>query len=358
MGTFGGIYTIKASRLYGINKELDYWVMAENQVRGIETTIVPDNNVMIAIEKCAAKNAPATDETLAENGLLEFVVFLRECSRKKLGYFFSPYFSFNEMPESQAIGSIRLFEVFLKKFDIGLHGAHNEIKVDFDQIGRKKHNSFYALRETDQKFLAIPFSALLLALAINHIGGEFSSIGRFRRYLREYKKLIDIFSGKEVAIARYIFSDECDCDAKLKLIRQDVINNFARIGKKRKALNFEEMEAIALNGASDIALLNSMNIIEAKGIDGVRQDCWLVTFDRKLAVYNTVCFNSGFGNGNSGAFIKISTHHGVSEYWDQSEEELRKLEQRIKNRKLDFNIAALPKKAHEVIEFSKKCFEV
>jgi len=328
MTAFGNIFAYKASRTTAESDDpvLDFERMAMNQRHGIETNFVADTNLLIQVDKALDTARPATDTTLADLGLLEWVTFLRECDKRDLHYAFTPFFAYAEMPAKFAqLRAVRL-QRFAEKF--GLLWADDEITLsDVSDLGRDDM-SFEGLSEHHQMLLAISFSSLLLMLTVQRDGDEFSSVGKYRRFLREYKTHIGTVSVRELAIARYVFATPEDCPGLLNELRAKVKRNFASAPRKNRApKDHAEMCATALNGALDLMLFHALNIADTNGLEGRKLDCWLHSSDQKLKAFNELCFNLDLGTGQAGLFTAVSSHEDSSDYWRQTGDNLEKLAQ-------------------------------
>ncbi|HFT8011408.1 TPA: hypothetical protein ACU9T0_007091 [Burkholderia cenocepacia] len=326
MTAFGTIFAYKASRNRAESEDpvLDFDRIASNQRRGIETNFVADTNLMIQVDEALDAARPAADTTLKDLGLLEWVTFLRECDKRGLHYAFSPFFAYAEMPAKYAQLRAARLQTFAEKF--GLLWADDEISVeDVSTLGREDM-TFDGLSEHHQMLLAISFSTLLLMLTVQRDGAEFSSVGKYRRFLREHKAHIGTVSVRELAIARYVFASPEDCPGQLNELRAKVKNNFAAVPRKGRApRDHAEMCATALNGALDLMLFHALNVADTNGLDGRKLDCWLHSSDGKLRAFNELCFNLDLGTGQAGLFTAVSTHEDASEYWSQTSENLHKL---------------------------------
>lgn len=358
------LHAFKASRNDGDEPDptLTFARLRANQEAGIETNFVADNNLMIEVDKACEPERPATDATLNDLKLLEWVNFLRECDRQYLHYAFTPFFAYAEMPANLARSrAVRLYQ-FAEKFGLAWHDEESDVGA-FD-VGRTDL-TFDGLDKHQQAIMALSFSALLLMLLIVRDGEEFSPLGKFRRYVREYKRLIGTVSLREIAIARYVFATQAECPGSLDQTRSRIEKNFARHKNGKRPQSVEDMCGTALNGAFDLLLFNAMNIADTKGLDGRVLDCWLFTFDGKLKDYNDLCFNVSLGTGQAGLFTAFTTHADVSEYWQQTAELLHKFAiegskravsnmlQRLtgsaNDRDIQMKIGELPGKARAVI---------
>lgn len=367
MTQFGKIHALKASRSdHNVgDPALDFDRLLSNQSRGIETNFLADNNLMIDVDDACNADRPATNATLDALGLLEWVNFLRQCDSRGLRYAFTPFFAYAEMPRELAQSRASHLNDFARKF--GLQWLDDEGSPDFAQLGRADQ-TFDSLDKDQQTFLAISFAALLLMLVVNRDGAEFSPLGKFRRYLREYKRLIGTVSVRELAIARYVFATQSDCPGALDRVRSRIEKNFARKDGKRPK-DIESMYATALNGAFDLMLFMAMNVADTRGLEGRPLDCWLFTRDEKLKEYNDLCFNADMGTGQAGLFTVVNSHVDVSEYWRQSGEALhqfasegsKRVLQSMARRALGLEddgaildrILRLPEKAYAVMNLAK-----
>ncbi|WP_129112068.1 hypothetical protein [Burkholderia pseudomallei] len=341
--------------------ELTFDRMRRNQALGIETHFVADNNLMIQIDLAIETDQPATDATLEQ--LLEWVAFLRACDRQKLPYGLTTFFAYAEMPAALAQSRAARLQRFADKFS--LEWRDGEGNDDYAGLGLTQR-TFDALDVSQQVMMGISFSALLLMLLINRDGADFSPIGKFRRYLREYKLLIETVSVREIAIARYVFATQKECPGELDRLRSRIDKNFARNKREKRPVALDDMCATALNGAFDLLLFNVMNIVDTRGVEGKKLDCWLVSMDEKLKVFNDLCHNVDMGTGRAGALASVASHEDASEYWKQTGDLIEKLSDEVAGRLLAYEmrriagagiadeirkerLAGIPEKARAVI---------
>lgn len=367
MTQFGNIYAFKTSRSDHEQTDpvLDLDRLRSNLSQGIESNFLADTNVMIEVDSACEPGTPATDATLETYGLLDWVSFLRQCDLLGLPYVFTPYFAYAEMPRQLAIARASRLNEFSRKF--GLQWVDDGTTPDFSELGRVDA-TFESLDSDQQTLLAISFASLLLMLVVNRDGTYFSPLGKFRRYLREHKRLIGIVSVRELSIARYVFATQEDCPGELDRLRSRIEKNFARRNNKRPT-TIENLQAVALNGAFDLMLFLAMNVADTKGLDGRPLDCWLFTADDKLQEFNSLCFNTGFGTGQAGLFTVLHHHADVSKYWKESAEALNQVTSEGSRRVIQSmvrhatgiedkaaifkTIAAFSSKAHAVIQLAK-----
>ncbi|GBG14908.1 FixH protein [Novimethylophilus kurashikiensis] len=321
MNSFGKIVAFKASRPSDAHESptLSMDRARYNKSKNIESNFLVDTNILIDMDSACEDQYPADEATLIKFGLLEFVSFLKACHDEEIPYGITAYFGISEMPSHLAQKRAKSLNTFSQKF--GLVWMDDDSSMP-EQLGRSLPSQFDVLTQDQQDFLAISFASLLLILIVERDGEEFSPIGRLKRYVREHRRHIGVISVRELAIARYVFARQQDCSGELDKLRSKVEMNFAKRDKKRPK-NIGEMQAIALNGASDLAMLNAMNIADVKGLDGRKLDCWLFTKDEKLGMYNSICFNTGQGSDQVGMFTVFHEHPGESLYWQESVEVLR-----------------------------------
>lgn len=272
------LHVFKASRrdMSETDPELTFEHMFANQNAGIRTELVADNNLMIEIDRACEDERPATDDTLAALNLLEWTQFLRECQRRGLRYGFTTYLAFHEMPSQLATLRAARLQRFSDKFGLDWKGETSAEALK--GLGRTDM-TYDGLDDVGQMLMGLSYGALLLVLAVNKHGSDFSPLGKFRRYLAEYDRLLGIMSAKEIAIARYAFATQRECPGKLDEVRSRIDLNFARNKKRKHPKDLADMCATALNGAFDLRLMTVMNIADTRGVEGTRMDCWLATLD-------------------------------------------------------------------------------
>jgi hypothetical protein len=318
---FDSVFAFQASRPTAGDpaEELTFDRLADNKRRGVQTDFLIDNNLLINIDDACNSIDSVSDEMLRESKLYGWVAFLRECERQGLDYGLTPGFGYTEMPKDLAkIRAGRLGENLRK---LGLRWPHNDSPADYAELGLAEAR-FDTLDGNQQYVMAMPFASLMLMHAVKHLGQDFSPIGRFKRYLREHRRLISIVSSREIAIARYVFAEPADCPGPVNEVRATLNNNFGRPDKKA-ATPLAGMEKAALNGAFDITFLNAMNLVSTKGFEGRRVDPWLFSCDRKLSLLVDYCFTSDLGTGESGLFSIAASHEDISPYWKESAKVLK-----------------------------------
>lgn len=276
--------------------------------------------------KAADPNEPPGDETLRKFGLLHLVEFLRKCTEYRLNYYFSPFFSISEMPSGEAINCASALDLFSRKFGLGWVDVHPDIVPDLSTIGRSIRG-YMGLELEERRWLAVPYSALLLMLFVERDFGDRAPIVKFRRYLRLYRRVINITSLREIAVAAFVFAPTPTSDDEIYPIWERVVRNFT--GRKKLSMKLpttpSQMDRVALNSAHDTALLNVANYADAKGIDGDMLDTWVITGDLKLHALTEVVHHTGFGTRDVGLGLVLQNFSRCGAYWRAAHEEINAL---------------------------------
>ena len=121
---------------------------------------------------------------------------------------------------------------------------------------------------------------------------------------------------KEIEVARWCLSPTIAQDEAYNRRRKAIIQNFAGKGAPRSV---DDLKHRALNGADDLWLMTSAAFMERRGLQGIPQDIWIVTYDKKLAEYCRVF--SYLPAGNLTGFLAVCTSipsEHDSGYWQQS----------------------------------------
>lgn len=323
---FGKIACIKASRDPESSPILDFERLAANQRKEILTQLIPDTNVIINMTKASDANEPAEDRTLQKYGLLEVVQFLRRCSDLHLTYYFSPFFSISEMPSAEAASSALALNLFSQKFGLNWTDAHPEIVPDLSIIGRPR-KGYMGLELDERRWLAVPYSALLLMLFVARDFADCAPIVKFRRYLRLYRRIVNIVSLREIAVAAFVFAPIPGEDEEIYPTWDRIVRNFT--GRKKLSMKFptrpSQMDRVALNSAHDTTLLNVANYGDAKGLDGDMLDTWVITGDLKLHALTEVVHHTGFGTRDVGLGLVLKNFSSFGSYWREAHEEINTL---------------------------------
>jgi hypothetical protein len=197
-------YFIKASHESNVMPILDAVLISKNNSSNIETTLLFDTNVLIAMEKVIAKSAK--ESQLKEYGLANLVSILQKSPPKSI--YLSPGLALHEMPPSLADQAKASYEIFLDKFLPSFIDALNAIDIKYQ--GKKFNYGFFDLEEVPQQILAIPFISLLyLGLVDKFYVGK--PIEKFKEYIRLVIAELDVLSTTELEIAKYCFANPSPC---------------------------------------------------------------------------------------------------------------------------------------------------
>jgi hypothetical protein len=284
-----------------------------NQLAGIETTFILDTNVLIRMERVVKAGNKSSSVKL--QGLQNLVDFLTRCPPHSV--FLSPGQALYEMPPSAAERSRDMFDLFCSVHLPGFVDAPNCIRASFD--GPSSYG-FFDMPDDVQAVFAAPFTSLLLLQLIDRDPIR-TPAQKFNAYLQRIVAELDILSEKEIEIAKYCFAEPPPHCVGLIKLRKEIRKNFL---KKGDALpkTAEEAFDIAFNAARDLHLLNAANVMDTNGLDDRPQDCWIVTYDKKLVAFAKMVHNVNL-DGEAGKYSAVMRHEECSEdpYWRTADAE-------------------------------------
>lgn len=306
---------IKPSRPLNIDIKLDPTLVANNKLRGIETTITLDTNILIKIEKVVTNGNKWS--SVKAQGLHNLIKLLQRCPPKSVCL--SPGFALHEMPPALAKQSREKYEIFCAEHLPNFIDTPNCIYTDFK--GKKENYGYNDLSPESKSILAVPFSCILY---LNLIDNKFkgSPIQKFKEFLDTIETKVDILSAAEIEIAKYCFAEPPpNCRETIETRRQ-IRKNFLKTSENKLPKNAEEIFNIAFNGACDINLLQTANIIDQHGLDGIPQDSWIATQDEKLVDFSNIFHHINI-NGEAGKYATktINAEHINDVYWMQADME-------------------------------------
>lgn len=294
-------------------------LVAINASHSIETTLILDTNVLIAMERVV--KGGNKNSLLKQYGLHNFVDLLDRCPPQSICL--SPGRAFAEMPPVLAEKSGSSFEAFCAKHLPSFGDTPNCIHTTF--IGKDSDYGYLDLDTVAQAFLAIPFAALLY---LNIIDKSFSGspIQKFKEFLRRLSCDLDMLSAKEIEIAKYCFAEPPATAIETIRLRKILRANFLKTKENKSVHTYNEAMAVAFNGACDLTLINFANVAQTKELDGVQQDCWIATRDKKLFEFSKISHYLDL-NGEAGKFAvsTILPEHNNDEYWQQATHAQRSL---------------------------------
>ena len=258
-----------------------------NDKNGITTNLIPDTNILIAMEKCAdmkVNNDQDRIRILKNYDLIELFNLLGLNPYSNIAW--CPFFSLSEMPGKDANYSYKKLKLFDKKFKFKFSDEEDNINDDtFDkQQTRKNIDNF----TSGQKLISyFSYCSLLLIQIIEKNKKTSTFDDKISLYIRIVIDELDLVSMKEFFIACIVFysSSLKQNNGPFKELIKDIRNNFYS-EKKSKSFRtlsaLDKMKSIASNGSFDLALINICNIGDFNGFNGEKLDNWVVSFDNKL----------------------------------------------------------------------------
>lgn len=322
-------FFIKPSRSLAGETKLDPILVSKNKHCGIETSLTLDTNILISMEKVVKSGNKWS--SLKKYGLHNLVTFLQRCPPGSICI--APGFALGEMPAEAANRSREFYELFVSAHLHGFVDTPNSIKSTFIDPG--ENHGFESLPYDAQSFMAIPFACIAYLNLIDK-NQKGKPIEKFNSFLDCLENKVDILSAAEIEIAKYCFSEPAaDCTDLIK-IRKKIRRNFLKTNDDKSPKDAQEMISIAFNAASDILLLHSANIADKHGIDGIPQDSWIATRDKKLVEFSNVFHHVNI-DGETGKYAAgtLTPEQAKDFFWQQTSTEvmLRGL------RRADYNLS-------------------
>lgn len=310
---------IKPNHLGTSTPELNAEVIQINKSKGIETTLILDNNILVKMERIVKHGNKWS--SILESGLGNLIELLRKCPSYSICL--SPAFALKEMPPQRAQSAKEAYELFCKKHLPNFVNTPNSTNSSYDGIS--ENYGFHDLSINAQKAFSIPY---LNFLYLNYIYNFFKGtpIEKFKAYVDLLDTKVDLLSGTELEIAKYCFcditeiKDKCTTDFVKNIRNNSVkITEYKKHPRLPKSLN--EFQKIAFNAASDIQLLHVVNAMDGQYLDGIKQDCWVATLDKKLASFSKF-FHQLSINGKLQPYSISSAPKLIQkqEYWDLAHE--------------------------------------
>ena len=326
---------IKPSRPIDAVAKLDPVLIAKNKSEGVETTITLDTNILISMEKVV--NNGNKWASVKKQGLHNLVKLLQRCPPRSVCI--SPGLAFNEIPPKLAQQSREKYELFCSEHLPGFVDSPNCIYSEYK--GKKENYGYDDLSDESKAVLAVPFTCILyLNLIENKFKGK--PIEKYQKFSDKLEYKVDILSVIEIEIAKYCFAEPpSDCRETIEL-RKKIRNNFLKTSCGKLPKDSSEVMNIAFNGACDIHLLQSANIIDQNGIDGVKQDSWIATKDKKLVDFCNIFHHINL-DGEVGKYAAKTIHpeHSKDLYWmwADADFEVRSMKRRSyhESREIEFN---------------------
>jgi hypothetical protein len=310
---------IKPNHLGTSIPELSAEIVRVNKSKNIETTLILDNNVLVTMERIV-KNGNKWSSAL-ESDLNNLLELLKNCPPYSICL--SPAFALNEMPPQRAQSARDAYELFCEKHLPTFVDTPNSTNSSYD--GVNENYGFNDLSIRSQKVLSITY---LNFLYLNYIYHFFKGapLEKFKAYVDLLDKKVDLLSATELEIAKYCFCDITKIkDKSTTDFVKNIRNNSVKITEYKKnprlPKSLAEFQKIAFNAASDIHLLHVVNAMDGRYLDGIKQDCWVATLDKKLASFSNF-FHQLSINGELQPYSISSAPKLIQEqeYWDLAHE--------------------------------------
>ncbi|CUJ41211.1 hypothetical protein [Achromobacter sp. 2789STDY5608621] len=302
----------KASRPIGEVPKLDPIRVARNHLQDIATTLVLDTNILIKMERVVRSGNKVS--AIKPAGLHNLLTLLERCPSQSI--YLSPAFAFGEMPPALAENCRQAFDVFLARHLPNFVDSPDAIPATYS--GKSKDYGFFDLEMNAQMVLAVPFCSLVYLQVVDRMS-RLKPIEKFERYLDMAEEELDVLSAKEVEIARYCFANPRNDSRELIDLRRVFRRNFVQTKEEALPRSPEQLLAVAFNGASDLNLLNSANVLDNQALDGIIQDCWITTTDKKLERFSQISHSINFDNeAGKIAASEILAAHADDPYWEAS----------------------------------------
>ena len=280
-----------------------------NKLAGIETTLILDTNVLIKMERVVKSGNKSSSVKL--QGLQNLVDFLGRCPPQSICL--SPGQALYEMPPAAAERSRVMFDAFCNVHLSGFIDAPNSIRTKFE--GPEISYGFFDLPSDVQAVFAATFTSLMLVQLVDRSSIR-APIDKFKEYLRRAVLELDLLSDKEIEIAKYCFVEPPAKSRSIIDLRKEVRKNFLQKKDKSLPRTAEDSFAVAFNATRDLFLLNGANVSDTQGLDGVPQDCWVATHDKKLAAFAKMVHNVNL-DGEAGKYSAVVRHPECKDdmYW-------------------------------------------
>lgn len=328
-------YFFRPSRRDNSEPILNPVLVAVNASQSIETTLILDTNILIAMERVV--KGGNKNSLLKLHGLHNLVALLQRCPPKSICL--APGRALNEMPPALAEKSRWKFEEFCAKHLPSFCDAPNCIHKTF--TGKDRDYGYLDLEPISQAFLAIPLTALIY---LNIIDKFFpgSPIQKFKEFLRRLSEDLDVLSAKEIEIAKYCFAEPPATAKETIRLRKLLRTNFLKTKDNKAVHTYDEAMAVAFNGACDLTLINFANVGQARDLDGKQQDCWIATRDKKLFEFSKILHYLDL-NGKAGelAVLTMLPEQSKDNYWQEAAEAQQSLGLSRMFRHITKDIAAL-----------------
>lgn len=290
-------------------QSLDIKLIQQNITAGIETTLLIDTNLLIAIEKTVKLGNSVT--AIEQMGLKKLVSLALNSPPQSLCL--SPGLALAEMPPALASKARSAYEIFCSVHLPTFVDTPNAIHTKFE--GKEIDFGFDDLGDSEKQVLGIPyFSLLMLNFADKMM--KMRPQEKLKLFLEILENDLDVLSAKEIEIAKYCLLEPGAADVKTIAIRKIMRSNFLKTKDNKSITSSKEAFAAAFNGACDLTLINAATKMQSQGLGGIPQDCWIATADRKLFEFSLVFgYLNVFGQAGQLAILSMNQEQAVSADW-------------------------------------------
>ena len=278
----------------------------------------------------AAQEVDLRKREIAIKCLNPLASFLRQCSERGLQYRVSPFFGLNEMRRAEAGPGVPALNEFSRIFGLHWTDADNSTCGDPTSLGLVGRR-FLDLPLDVQQFIAISYASMTLMLTVAR-DVQSEPIAKFRKFIRLYRRLVDVVSIREITIARFVFAPPPSLDSRLRTIWEPILLNFTGREKahRKGPSRFDHIDRISVNGSFDLGILNAAIFADHHGLDGKRQDSWLITADSKLTALNEAVHHTDLGTGLVGLAVATEDYSDEGNYWLKTNEDMRALSNSVR----------------------------
>lgn len=289
---------IKPSRTVDEIYPLTQDVVTQNSLRGVETSVVLDLNILNMM-----RNVVSRGSTLDTENLTVLVGFMNHAS-----VCITPGFAFGEADKEYVAGLRADYETFMSHYCPSYTDTPNSTN---DLGNRIRSRDFEQLGQDERNTLVIMYVAML---AIQVIGKETQGATpeqKFSAYLEFMDSKANMVSAIEAEVAKYWFFDRTRVKGDLfKSSCKTIRDNFNKGGKGRGRLEY------TLNYARDLAYYRLTALQDGRPLDGVFQDTWLVTADQALIeIAKSIYFYPLEGEAARYTTLARNDEQKRSDYW-------------------------------------------
>lgn len=301
---------IKPSRSFAEEQvKLDPVLVASNKASNIETTLLLDTNIIISMEKVVKYGNKWA--SVKQQGLHNLVRLLQRCPPQSIAI--SPGSAIDEMPPQLGRQARIAYDQFCAKHLSWFVDAPNCEKVE--PTGEFETYGFTDLPNQSKAALSIMFSCVIyLNIVDRFIDG--SREEKFTAYLDFLTDKVGYLSATEIEVAKYCLWEPPATSREIIKVRQGIRANFLKTNQGKSPRSKQDILDVAYNAARDIFLLHIANIVDTHGVDGVRQDVWIVTKDKKLSEFCKLFHHVNIdGQAGKGVALAILPEQENDPFW-------------------------------------------